>query len=52
MALFLLTVLSFSDAAVAKGRRRYPPAEQQYQQALKLVREAGLKYDPPVKEPS
>jgi hypothetical protein len=45
MAQFLLHLLVFSDK---KGHaKRTPIVEVHYQQALMLVRKAGLKYDPP-----
>lgn len=45
MARFLLSVVKHSDKHYKD--RREPMAEKQYQQALKLLHKAGLKYEPP-----
>ncbi len=47
MARFLLKMLKFSDDDRTWAGRRVPVVEKQYQQALRLVREAGLTYEPP-----
>ena len=45
MAAFLLRLLEFSDQ---KGQpKRSQVVEKHYQEALRLVRQAGLKYEPP-----
>jgi hypothetical protein len=45
MARFLLQMLKYSDKEWRSKRTRI--VEKHYQEALRLVRRAGLKYEPP-----
>ncbi len=50
MARFLLLQMLVHSDKVWKGKRM-PVVEKHYREALCLVREAGLKYEPPVDKP-